>query len=145
MIAGHVIFCDDVREEVGGKTTYVGAYKSDLIVNGDFPVTLPKLAVCIIWSQSMDEDDLPVEIEVSIPGREDPIIKAELPLQRVEAGTSEFAPEERLKIIEVVAMISPLTLEGPGTISVIATRDKKRLSLRKLGILAQGTDAQSDD
>lgn len=145
MIAGHVTYCDDVREEVGGKTTYVGAYKSDLIVKADFPVVLPKLAICIAWSQTLDEDDLPVEIEVYVPGHEKPIIQADLPIPQLEIGPSEFAPEERLKILEVVAVISPLKLEEPGLIRVIAIRNGKRLSLRKLGVVRSESDKQTDD
>ena len=48
MIRRHVqtIFCDDIREEVSGKLTYVGVYSSKLWVPF-FPVVLPKLCLAV--------------------------------------------------------------------------------------------------
>lgn len=41
---GHTIFCDDIRQEVGGKLSFMGAYNGDLhIVTGE-AFNLPKLA-----------------------------------------------------------------------------------------------------
>ena len=37
-------FCDDIRQEIGGKLSYMGVYSSDLYVGG-FPITLPKFCV----------------------------------------------------------------------------------------------------
>ena len=41
----HVVYCDDVRQEVGGKITLVGCYGADLIVESPQgePTLLPKL------------------------------------------------------------------------------------------------------
>ena len=39
-------FCDDIRQEIGGKLSYMGVYSSDLYVGG-FPITLPKFCVAI--------------------------------------------------------------------------------------------------
>ncbi|WP_189994763.1 DUF6941 family protein [Thalassobaculum fulvum] len=41
-----VLFCDDVRQEIGDKTTLVGIYKQELIVDS-FPATLPRLAIVV--------------------------------------------------------------------------------------------------
>lgn len=40
----HVMYCDDLREEVGGKTSYMGVYDGKMLVR-EFPVMLPKLCV----------------------------------------------------------------------------------------------------
>lgn len=45
----HALFCDDVRQEVNGKVTYVGVYGPDMLVTR-FPVTLPKLCVATFVS-----------------------------------------------------------------------------------------------
>ena len=38
------IFCDDIRQEVGGKMSFMGCYQSELIVPST-PVVLPKLCI----------------------------------------------------------------------------------------------------
>jgi hypothetical protein len=39
-----VIFCDDIRHELGGKISLMGCY-SEIMYVPDFPITLPKLCV----------------------------------------------------------------------------------------------------
>ena len=40
-----VIFCDDIREEVGNKISYMGVYSADLTVPV-LPIVLNKLLYC---------------------------------------------------------------------------------------------------
>lgn len=40
------VFCEDVRQEIGGKITLVGVFNSVCVINS-FPVTLPKIAVML--------------------------------------------------------------------------------------------------
>ena len=40
------IFCDDIRDEVSGKVTYVGTYMSHLYAK-NFPLSLPKFCIAI--------------------------------------------------------------------------------------------------
>ncbi len=44
---GVTIFCDDIREELGGKFTYVGVYSNELQIVSKAPVILPKLCVSV--------------------------------------------------------------------------------------------------
>jgi hypothetical protein len=39
-------WCDDIRQEVGGKLTLVGVYSGAMLV-GSFPITLPKLCLSV--------------------------------------------------------------------------------------------------
>jgi hypothetical protein len=47
----HSLYCDDVRNEVGGKTTLVGVYESELNVSAtdsnNLPVSLPRLCITV--------------------------------------------------------------------------------------------------
>lgn len=75
-------FCDDIRQEVGNKLSYMGVYGPDLIVPS-FPATLPKLC-CVFnlripFEQSpkkkiafrlQREDDVIFEAEITPPGEE---------------------------------------------------------------------------
>ena len=44
---GFVIFCDDIREEVNGKFTFVGTYAGEMTIFGAAPVILPKICVAV--------------------------------------------------------------------------------------------------
>ena len=41
-----VIYCDDIREEVGGKISLMGIYTGDMIVSS-MPLLLPKLCITV--------------------------------------------------------------------------------------------------
>lgn len=45
--SGYAIYCDDVRYEMGGKTTLVGVYENDLNIYADGPISIPFLHVVI--------------------------------------------------------------------------------------------------
>jgi len=65
--------CDDVREEVGNKLTFVGVYQKEIILP-KFPTLLPKLAIVIF----IDDLKKPLPagyIKAHIPGRKPQEIK----------------------------------------------------------------------
>lgn len=51
----HTIYCDDVRFEVGGKTTFVGTFR-DLNIQGPLPVVIPKICVVVTLQLPADHD-----------------------------------------------------------------------------------------
>lgn len=76
---GYTIFCDDIRAEVDGKVTYVGAYSGTMFVRGTFPVTLPKFALGIVYLQRHDKVMLPITFHVFLPeAKDEPSIVAEM-------------------------------------------------------------------
>jgi len=56
----HALFCDDIREEVAGKVTYVGTYGPLMLVS-HFPVTLPKLCMAV-FTDMPDQSVLPAAV-----------------------------------------------------------------------------------
>jgi hypothetical protein len=42
---GYSIFCDDIRNEVGGKLSFIGCYNAVMFVPSQFPCLLPKFCV----------------------------------------------------------------------------------------------------
>ena len=44
---GYTIFCDDIREEVGGKFSYMGRYFTEMLIPGAIPAVLPRLAAAV--------------------------------------------------------------------------------------------------
>lgn len=68
--SGHVVFCDDIRHEVGGKITFVGTYTQVMYINGSLPTVLPKLCMGIVYRQE-NECNEDVTIKVFMPGQDD--------------------------------------------------------------------------
>jgi len=138
MLSGHVIFCDDIRNEVGGKTTYVGCYKGGLHAESSLPFTLPKLCVIIIWTQTLDEQRLPVDVAIFLPGADDPL-RAALDMKAPEVGPGDLQLSERQLILEMQVVISPVEIREVGAIRVVATRDGQQLTLRRLDVTGNTT------
>lgn len=147
MIGGNVIFCDDIRQEEGGKTTFVGCYKTALITEAKLPATLAKLGMLVIWSQSLDEERYPVEIQVFFPGdaEDKPALKGVMDFTKMVATPSDLAPEERQLIMEFQIVFSPLELKEAGAARVIAIRNGKKHSLRRLEISSKPADPSSQE
>jgi hypothetical protein len=60
----HVIYCDDVRDEVGLKTSYMGVYGPELIIRNATKAILPKL--CAVAFLKFDGMPPSRKIEVSV-------------------------------------------------------------------------------
>lgn len=51
---GSTIFCDDIREEVSGKTTYVGVYDGEMQLHAPLPGTIPKLCLSMSFRDDVE-------------------------------------------------------------------------------------------
>jgi hypothetical protein len=67
-IYGYTIFCDDIRQEVGGKISFVGVYSGTMFVHGEFPVTLPKFAFGISLMQRREILEPNIQVQIFLPG-----------------------------------------------------------------------------
>jgi hypothetical protein len=94
------IFCDDIRHEIGGKTSCIGIYSGTMYVHSAFPIILPKFCMSVTYVQrSKIFLDEPIKIKIFLPGDEDdtPSIEAEIPLppeakQSADKAVLEAAP-----------------------------------------------------
>jgi hypothetical protein len=65
---GYTIFCDDIREEAGGKHSFMGTYIGQMIIHVPFPITLPTFAFAVTILQRRRVFDPNVTIWVFLPG-----------------------------------------------------------------------------
>jgi hypothetical protein len=127
---GFTIFCDDIRDEIGEKTSLIGVYHGVMMIHGAFPATLPKFAFHItILAQAkfMLERDLPIEFGVFLPGDEEgkpsysSILPADPVSARAEYDNLPWQPSGPLIAhITLRWVVAPFILKGPGTIRVLA-------------------------
>ena len=138
---GSVIFCDDVREEVGGKFTLVGVYNGIMYYMVPFPTFMPKLAMRVSYVETPGESTEAVEIKVLAisSGHEAQILFSHLlPAEARDNVTAPPKLDEDSRVF-LTAMfniiISPLLVPGPCKISVRAYRGDVELRLGSLRIM----------
>src|ERR1700730_17425735 len=142
---GYTIFCDDIRAEIGGKLTFVGAYTTEMFVHGTFPIILPKFALGIVYHQRHDSIVLPVKFWIFVPG--DPDEKPS-----IEAGMPEEAAEQTIANVKTMAaaaqgtiqqpyatlfsqmILTPFPIREPGILKVRAVRGDRLIRLGALRI-----------
>jgi hypothetical protein len=122
----HVLYCDDIRQEIGGKITFVGVYNGFLRVE-ESPVVLPKLSIHATFIVPADQtveglkfrlirDDAEVAVfdsppmEISVPKDDVPITRRNYSLN---IGIAPF-PIEGPSLLRVVAESSLGTFASGG-------------------------------
>lgn len=134
---GHTIFCDDIRHEAGGKTTYVGTYSGQLLIHGDFPAILPKFGLGISYIQKVQNFIPPTKFLIFLPGDEaEPSAEYLVDPKHMDAALerAKTEPTEHgILTAQAQVIFSPLVLKVPGEIKVRALRGDNELV--RLGIL----------
>ncbi|MGE3990981.1 hypothetical protein [Pseudorhodoplanes sp.] len=149
---GSVIFCDDIRHEIGGKFSFIGVYSGAMQIHGDtpFPCVLPKLGISASYSQAIDAVVIPIKFLVYLPGETDnPSIVFDAPAEAVEQAIQQaLAKEKREKEsldqdeprlyaqVGINAILSPLKIENSGNLRVRVTREDDLVRLGSIKIEA---------
>src|SRR5689334_2514785 len=81
---GFTIFCDDIRQEIGNKESYIGVYAGAMLIHVAFPVTLQKFGFHVFIFEPVDtaiRRDFPIKISIYLPGdaEDQPSLSAEIP------------------------------------------------------------------
>jgi hypothetical protein len=129
---GNAIFCDDIRQEVDQKASYIGVYSAGtMIVNGAFPVTLSKLGIALTFAQRRELFVPNIGIRIFLPGDTDE--KASIEAEAAP-GAAMPALDEDMPMVMIVAqlLLSPLVISQPGAIRVRVLREGL---LHRLGVL----------
>lgn len=145
--SGHSIFCDDVRQEVSGKMIYIGVYQGELIVLQPPPIILPTFNIIVTYLERPREENRPVVLKVFIPGAENPIVDAAVPIDAARAMPNN-APdgEDFLVSIRMPMRFSPLVIEAEGLIKVRAYigDDEIRLGTLRVRVMEPSEQSGSD-
>jgi len=105
------IFADDIRQEVGGKISVIGIYKSKMLVE-KFPLEIPKLAVLMSAVTSINEPFSNLTFKVL---KNDEILQElSVPLENLLDLKHKSLEEKESRIIEIqfIAMLKPFNLDG---------------------------------
>jgi len=117
------LFCDDIRQEVGGKLTYVGAYAGSLLVSS-FPAVLPKFCVAVsVVAQSLEpgsglvlrilrDDTVLAERSFDAAALGDAV--------QALQGDAESLAGDRVQVLNSFFVFSPFEIAGPCALRVRA-------------------------
>lgn len=117
------LYCDDIRQEVGGKLTYVGAYAGSLLVSS-FPAVLPKFCVAVsVVLQSLEPGS-----ELILRILKDDTVLAERGFDAAALGDAAQALQgdaeslvgDRVHILNSFFVFSPFEISGPCALRVRA-------------------------
>ena len=86
-IFGYTVFCEDVREELAGRKSYMGIFQGGLGLLTPPPATLMKLMVVVHYFEHVDVPILPLELRIAMPDDSDDEPSIRIPLN--PAGRSD--------------------------------------------------------
>lgn len=115
------IFCDDIRQEVGNKLSYMGCYQSEIIVQVT-PVALPKL--CIYASISTPKQR-PFKSLMLRVVQDDDVELARIDIPEESLASSQiFDGTSTRKTASTAIVFSPFAIEKPTMLRLMATTEE---------------------
>ncbi|MCP5411497.1 MAG: hypothetical protein H6924_05100 [Alphaproteobacteria bacterium] len=130
--SSHVIFCDDVRQEVGEKRTLVGVYGTELAVP-QIPTLIPKFYA--VTTLICYHKEMPKALSVRLAYNDEEIGRAELSPDEVQAWMKsadaelseeviEFPADDHPKLrLTVEICISPFVIQNVGRLASFIETD----------------------
>jgi len=116
----HALWCDDIRQEVGNKPSFMGVYTGALVVP-QLPLTLPKLCVWLTLSAPQELPLQDVEVAVALVGGAE-LLRLPLPMTAEPHRTSEATPlQQRARQQVMLALeLAPLNLPAHASALMVA-------------------------
>lgn len=127
---GFTIFCDDIRQEIGNKFSYMGVYQGVILVP-QFPAIIPRFGIAITFWEPKAlalTRDFAVPITVFLPGDalDKPSMSGEIPADHEQIqgafNSSQALPDDddipSLLMVNLNISMSPLVIQKPGRIKV---------------------------
>lgn len=132
-------FCDDIRQEVGGKISLIGVYNGVMYVP-QFPVTLPKL--WIMATLVTPHSEPPKSMKIRVTKNAEPLVDLDATPEYLQQLANSREPVVPMpagsqRVITSLAQVcfAPLVIDGPCMLRVAADTDKGEV--RGLGLQIQ--------
>jgi hypothetical protein len=136
---GTTIFCDDIRDEISGKKTYVGVYMGNMILSGGFPAVVPQFGLAVTYLEPIGREVKPVVLKVFVPGDNEEeqavALEIDLPLDRHDIFKDRvFDPLAEYFASILHFRISPFVIPKTGYVKVRAYEGDQEFRLGSLQI-----------
>ncbi|MCM2289225.1 MAG: hypothetical protein NDI67_09380 [Sulfuritalea sp.] len=132
----HAVFCDDIRQEMGGKVSLMGCFQGDLLVPF-LPVALPKLCVFVTVSTPVKRPLKSLKIRIMQDDAELASLdvpEGATPVPIVEDGVTRF-------LANAAMVFSPFAISAPTAIRVLVVTEEGEIIGPRLRIKAMPEQA----
>jgi hypothetical protein len=136
-------YCDDIRQEVGNKLSYLGVYGPNLIVPS-FPTTLLKL--CCAFSVRVPTDSPPTQVVFKLLRDEEVLLQHDVQVSDLvdpAVVASTEGNEGRVLTISTIAQLVSFPVTQHCFLKARAYVDGKELRGGALELLAAGTSTNA--
>jgi hypothetical protein len=129
---GYSIFCDDIRNEAGGKLSFIGCYNGVIFISGQFPLVLPKLCVHTHVFSPASKPFNSLVVRCYLPGDDTPFSEEAIETPRRSEQSELVAnlktdTDAPLFIVAATSLIfTPLELKSAGLLRVRALIDARQ-------------------
>ena len=113
----HALWCDDIRQEVGNKPSFMGVYTSALVVP-QLPLTLPKLCVWLTLSTPQEPPLQDVTVTVALTGGAE-LLHLPLPLPAEPPRTGKAMPPQPMEGQQIMLALELAPLNLPAQASAL--------------------------
>lgn len=128
-----VVYCDDIRQEVGAKLSFMGIYTGDMILRS-FPAILPKLCIAINFVTPVDDPFESLRIHIFQEGIENPIISTDTITGQPRVDENDGA---NWLMSHLMLTMAPFQIERPTVLRVVAETERGEVKGRGLRIIGQ--------
>lgn len=128
------IVCDDIRQEVGNKHSYMGIYGSDMFFQ-QFPVTVPKLCMVISARTPVSAPFKALSFRV-LKDESEILGSADVDMATIPKGDTVSA---EVYIAQISLVFSPINFDGPCKLSVRVITESEELKAGAVRIRAVDT------
>src|ERR1700722_3753839 len=121
---GYSIFCDDIRNEPGGKLSFIGCYNAVMFTAPPFPLVLPKFWTHFHVFSPATQPSKPVLARCYVPGSTDPVAEESIDVPRLQDQMDLLANLPRngqappFIVVAASLVFTPLEIPEPGLIQV---------------------------
>ncbi len=124
----HVLYCDDVRHEIGGKRTFVGAYNGALLLDA-IPGLLPKLCVVVTAYTPVDQPFKGLSARVFFDEQQLANIELEPDAlnQATQAALQNADSTARFVSLQTQFVFVPFAVETQGVLRVVVQTESEEL------------------
>lgn len=127
-----VIYCDDIRQEIGQKHSYMGVYSGDMVIP-NFPAVLPKLCIAVTVVTPIDDPIETLQINIFQDGIDEPIISTE----KITAPPPSLEKDDStLLMAHFMFALSPFQIEKESKLRVVAETECGAIKGRGLRLIA---------
>ena len=120
------IFCDDIRQEIGNKLSFMGCYQGELFVQ-TVPTALTKLCVFASILTPIKRPFKSLMLRV-VHGDDVELARIDIPEESIAEKNQIFDETSTRRIISTAIVFSPFVIENPTMLRLLATTEEGEIT-----------------